>query len=366
MVDHDQLARILWLQDGLITRKQALAVGMSAKAIRYALRDGGPWQVVLRGVYATFTGPLGDLHRLRAATLHAGADSRVTHAWACWMAGLSYGPQRADVIVLQIPRTSRARPTGFVELTHRSYDATQYDEWVDPAMARDVGRLIGMSYEPSDALAGAARPGVIRMVPVARAVIDTLTKVRWLPVDWQMDCRHDEGCPQCWRGVTHRASAVRNTRALMCEAVQRNKCTVDELAAELSTTRRIDTAIVRSVLGDLAAGCRSAPECELRDLVATSAILPQPRWNRVLPGARGIYPDACWPEARLVVEVDSRAFHGFGDAPARTERRRARYAELGWTVFPVAPSRIRREPDRVLAEIEAAYLAGVARNTRHA
>lgn len=119
--------------------------------------------------------------------------------------------------------------------------------------------------------------------------------------------------------------------------------------------------MARQVMDDLNAGCRSAPECELRDLVHTSKVLPEPRWNRVLPGARGIYPDACLPEARLVIEVDSRAFHGFGDAPERTERRRARYAELGWLVVPISPTRLRREPAAVLREIEAAYLAGLKR-----
>jgi very-short-patch-repair endonuclease len=60
----------------------------------------------------------------------------------------------------------------------------------------------------------------------------------------------------------------------------------------------------------------------------------------------------------LVVEVDSRSFHGFGDAPERTERRRARYAELGWRVLPVSPGRLRVDPKRVKCEIEAAYVVG--------
>lgn len=82
-----------------------------------------------------------------------------------------------------------------------------------------------------------------------------------------------------------------------------------------------------------------------------------PRFNQPLPGERGLVPDACWPETRLVVEIDSRSFHGFGDAPARTEERRARLATLGWRVLPISPARLRRDPRGVLREIEAAYLA---------
>jgi len=62
-----------------------------------------------------------------------------------------------------------------------------------------------------------------------------------------------------------------------------------------------------------------------------------------------------------VVEVDSRSWHGFGNAPEHTERRRALLASRGWRVLPVAPTRIRREPTAVLAEIEAAYRAGISR-----
>jgi hypothetical protein len=41
------LARV---QDGLITRAQALASGLSPAAIEHAIRLGGPWRRVLRGV----------------------------------------------------------------------------------------------------------------------------------------------------------------------------------------------------------------------------------------------------------------------------------------------------------------------------
>ena len=126
---------------------------------------------------------------------------------------------------------------------------------------------------------------------------------------------------------------LRDTRALLCEAVQRRLCVPGQLQAELDERDTHGTAHARRSLDDIAAGCRSATECEVRD--------------------------ACWPEAWLVVEVDSRSWHGFGDAPERTERRRALLAELGWRVLPIAPARIRREPEAALMEIEAAYVAGV-------
>jgi very-short-patch-repair endonuclease len=98
-------------------------------------------------------------------------------------------------------------------------------------------------------------------------------------------------------------------------------------------------------------------------MVLGSKILPEPAWNTPLPDPRGadIYPDARLAQARLLLEMESVEWHRFGDAPERTERRRARLAALGWTVLPISPRRLREEPDAVLREIEAAFLAGIAR-----
>ncbi|MGH9250322.1 MAG: hypothetical protein ACRD0W_12485 [Acidimicrobiales bacterium] len=67
-------------------------------------------------------------------------------------------------------------------------------------------------------------------------------------------------------------------------------------------------------------------------------------------------------EARLVIEVDSVAWHRYGDRYEATEKRRALYARSGWTVIPVSPYRLRTEPRQVLLEIEHAYLTGVRRH----
>jgi len=323
-------------QDGVLTRVQALAAGVSDGALRHATRPGGPWQRVVPGVYATFSGQLQDVHRLRAATLVGGSRAVVTGDWACWMAGLNYGPQRSDLIWILVPQHSRRGRVGFVR-TVRSNRLPASEHWLAVDDPDEIRNRVASSYLGD---AGGASLGVPR-APVARAVVDTVVGAIDLPADW-----HDP------------VLGLRNVRALMCEAVQRRRASVDSLRQELLVARRRGSAMARRVVEDLNAGCRSAPECELRDLVRTSRVLPEPRWNQPLPGSRGIYPDACWPESRLVVEVDSRAFHGFGNAPERTEQRRARCAALGWRVLPVSPSRLRSDPGGVLREIEAAYMTG--------
>lgn len=327
------------LQDGLITRAQALAAGLTPSAIEHASRPGGPWQRVVRGVYATFTGPLTPLHRLRAACLRVGDGALVTGAWACWMSGLRYGPPVGDVVDVLVAREVDRSDTGFVRVHQTSrLPAAQF--WVD----RDetAGRMPVPAEIVLDRLAPAARPGVIPQVPAARAVVDAIVLTAPQLPDWS---------------PAHRQAALRNIRALMCESVQRRKARLADLRTEALAARRRGSALVRVALADIEAGCRSAPECELRDLVRRSRILPEPRWNQPLPGVRGIIPDACWMERRLIVEVESTSFHGFGDAPERTERRRARLAMLGWVVLPVSPARLRSHPAEVLAQIERAYVS---------
>lgn len=47
---------LLARQAGLITRNQAMSLAMSEDALRHRLRLGGPWQIVLPGVYLSTTG----------------------------------------------------------------------------------------------------------------------------------------------------------------------------------------------------------------------------------------------------------------------------------------------------------------------
>jgi Transcriptional regulator, AbiEi antitoxin len=106
-------------QDGLITRQQAHAAGASAAAIRHAVESGG-WQVALRGIYATFAGPMARIHRLRAAILHSGAESVITGAAACTMINLRYVPFGRDLVDTLVAEHRRPRDTGVVRVNRTS------------------------------------------------------------------------------------------------------------------------------------------------------------------------------------------------------------------------------------------------------
>src|ERR1700742_3765307 len=109
----DQLARD---QFSMISRGQAIECGMLRSPIDYKIGDGGPWQRVLPGVYATTTGVLAVHQRDMAALLHAGPDSVLTgHAAVTRHMIRCSGSNNIDVLV---PLKSRVASSGFVRVIH--------------------------------------------------------------------------------------------------------------------------------------------------------------------------------------------------------------------------------------------------------
>lgn len=94
-------------QGGIVTRKQALSAGLSAGEIVSKFRYAR-WQVVYRGVYATFTGPLCREARLWAAILYAGRGAELSYETAAEFYGLA--ARRAPLIHVSVPASRRVQP----------------------------------------------------------------------------------------------------------------------------------------------------------------------------------------------------------------------------------------------------------------
>ncbi|MFN8079628.1 MAG: type IV toxin-antitoxin system AbiEi family antitoxin domain-containing protein [Kineosporiaceae bacterium] len=80
------VTRLATDQAGVISRAQALDLGMTRGMIR-ALLDSGRWQRVHPGTYVIFTGPLPVMTRVWAAIRYAGRGAMVVGATALWLAG---------------------------------------------------------------------------------------------------------------------------------------------------------------------------------------------------------------------------------------------------------------------------------------
>jgi len=300
-----ELSTTLHRQDGLITRRQALAAGLSRGAIEHRLRRGR-WQAVVPGIYATFSGQLTTSQRWKTGLLYGGPNCLLGGSTAARLHGLHQVPGSRAVHLL-LPHGVHRPGRAFVRI--RRTTAMPAPDYLDG----------------------------LRTVPVARAVVDA--------------CRE--------------LTALNLVRALVAESVQQRKTTVTALSAELVKGGSAGSGLTRAVLLEVAAGSHSVAEAVGRGLLLRSA-LPPPEWNRDLFGPDGAWlarPDAWWRDAGVVLEIDSQEWHLLPEHWAATMARHARMTSHGLLVVHVPPRRLRIEPTEVLETLARTIAQGLGRPT---
>jgi hypothetical protein len=294
--DTDALARTLDQQHAVIGRRQAIECGLTVKAVQHRIRAGGPWQVIVPGVYLAGRGAPTTKQRAMAAWEHAGHAIAIT-GWCAvlWHRLPGVSSEYVDVLV---PPGCRRGSVGFVRL-HRT------------------------SLQPH-ALYG---DGKVKYVDPARAVADA---VRAMP-------------------------DLSDVRALVAAGVQRGKVELWQLSRELELGPVRGSALLRRALAEVADGARSTAEIDLLNLIRR-ARLPEPLYNpRLYVGPVFLAsPDAWWPEFGVAVEVDSKAWHLSPADWARTLERHARMTAQGILVLHVPPGRLRSAQRDVIAEMKSA------------
>ncbi len=302
------LQKLIRQQDSVVTRAQALRAGLSRHAIGHRLRDGGPWRLLLPGVYLALLGVPTQAQRATAALLYAGPHAVITGTAALRFYEFQQVPRRDnDVVDILIPARCQRSSTGCVRL-HRT------------------------AHMP---LRWANGPSTRRYVYPARAVVDT---ARWL-------------------------TDLREVRALVGDAVQNRHCAIAQLTDELRTGGTPQGALLRKVIAEVTDGVRSAPEAELRDLIIKSR-LPVPLFNPRLYLPNGTFiasPDAWWPDAGVAIEVDSRQWHLAPDDWERTMVRHSDLGQYGIVTLHVTPHQLRSAPAAFLRKAANAYKSGAGR-----
>jgi hypothetical protein len=296
-LDFDALDRLLIEQLDVISRRQALAAGVTDNALRHRLRPGGPWRGLLSGVYMAATGAPTTLQQETAALLYAGPGSVITGPAA--LRSHHIRCELTEIVDVLVPAGRQRRDTHFVRL-HRT------------------SRMPARIWEA----------GPVRYAMPARAVADAV------------------------RGMT----SLRDVRAVVADAVQRDKCAISSLATELAAGPAKGSMLFRDALADVADGIRSAAEGDLRDLLARSR-LPMPLFNPSLYDDAGPFiarPDAWWPAHGIAVEVDSREWHTSPEDHAKTLARGRRMARHQIVVLRFTPRQIRSQPAEVINDIKAA------------
>ncbi|MFF4159479.1 hypothetical protein [Streptomyces sp. NPDC001678] len=294
----------------VLSTRQLREHGVTGSAAAERCRPGGPWQLLLPGVFLLHTGPATSEERLHAALMYTVPRDRVPRQPgpatdrdtppAPYGQAMITGPaalalhrftsvpsllslEHIDVLV---PRTRRLRSTGFV-------------------------RLVRAHTVP--------RPKLLTGVPVApaaRAVADTVARLT-------------------------DAQAVRR---LLAEAVRGGHCEPSALVRELSRARLLSRPHVVDAVDALLAEGRSFAEGRLYEMVREHA-LPAPLWNvdLRLPGGPclgGV--DAYWPDHGVALEIDVRAPRQEGEVPwSEPSRKREHLDRLGIALIRLTPGKLR-------------------------
>jgi hypothetical protein len=302
-IDQDGLDQILGRQHDVITLEQSRSVGVTEKALRHRVRRGGPWRVLLPQVYIAVTGTPSKGQQEMAAMLYGGYGSVVTGASALNIHRIRV--EQSDFIDVLVPITCQRRDAGFVRL-HRT-----------ERMPDRIWGRVGIQY----ALA-------------PRAVADA---VRWM-------------------------SNLRDVRAVVSDAVQRERCTLGALVDELNAGPRRGSALFRRVLEEAIGGSRSVAEAELRELIIKAG-LEHPLFNAdIYDGNTFIArPDAWYPELGIAIEVDSKEWHLGGNEHKETLRRGNRMEKYLINVLRFTPDQVRYESAWVIREIRDAIKRAAGR-----
>lgn len=282
----------------VITLRELTELHVPGRTVAARCAPGGPWKRLLPGVVMLCGGTPTEAQRLDAALRYVGPDAVLTGLTGARLHGLHRLPPTDRVHVLvPHPRQRATHAYVVVERTTRMPDSVSRDGWP--------------------------------VAPVARAVLDG----------------------------ARRLTDLDTVRAVIAEAVQRGLVHPDELRRELAAGSGRGSALPRRVLAEVSDGVHSVAEAWARALVRR-AKLPPMLWNPRVHDANGRFlacPDGWLDDVALAWEIDSYEFHLSPSAYAATLTRRATMTGAGIIVVATLPSRLRTEPDAVLAELLGGY-----------
>lgn len=278
--------------------RQLQELGVNPSTVRRRCQAGGPWRALLPGVVKLTNAPPDRTDRRLGALLYAGPDAVITGLDALDLHGMGRMPAPAGPVHVLVPADRRRVGAGLV-------------------LVERTERLP----EPE--------PGRWPLAPIARAALDFARRSRDRDV----------------------------VRATLAEVVQRGRCTVAQLHAELDAGSGRGSALPRTVLAEVGAGVRSVAEAKARALLRRTA-LPPALWNPRLHDLAGRFlgtPDAWFDDVAMAWEIDSQEWHLSPDDYRRTVERRAVMTAAGIVLLPTQPSRIAQSPSAVERDLLAHY-----------
>ncbi len=280
-----QLAR----QGGLITRAQALSVGLSPATIARRLRSKQWWRV-LPGVYRHCAATVNDDLMLRAGLLWVGPSGVVSGSWAAWLHELVAVPK--GPVSLTMPRTSALRSNTWVTIRRRDLQPD------------DLCRVRGI-------------------LVVSRALA-------------AVECAH---LPQ-GSDVVDRALQRHVSVAQLDDALERFTGGAGVVAA-------------RTLVDDNRQGTVSPPERELLTALRSAALHDVVAGVKVVLDGVPLWLDFAVERIRLAIEVDGYSVHIDPEVYHRDRAKQNLLVAHDWPVLRYSPRQIRADTGAVVDEIAA-------------
>jgi very-short-patch-repair endonuclease len=284
-------SRLATQQEGAVRYDQLRTAGLTLGEIRH-LVDAGGLHVRYRGVYIVGHLAFAPMANEAAALLACGSRAVISHRSAAYLWGLLDRPDEVDVTLVGV----RRRPQDGLSLHYTA-----------GLGSRDV-----------------VEKGCVRLTSAARTIVDLASEASFLQLE----------------ALIAEARAKRILRSGELERAVRR-------AGRRKGVRRLK-AILRSHAGH--ALTRSETERLCRRLLEAAG-LPQPITNQRLAGCE---VDFLWPDARVVLEVDTITFHGHARAFEWDRRKTMVLENAGYHVIRVTRRQLREEPLWVIAHIARA------------
>ncbi|HUA04765.1 MAG TPA: type IV toxin-antitoxin system AbiEi family antitoxin domain-containing protein [Solirubrobacteraceae bacterium] len=286
---------VAWVAErqlGLITAAQLHRAGVGRGSIEWRLANGTLHRV-FRGVYLVGHGVPVDGALELAAILAVGDGSLISHRSAAALWGLA------------------KRPLGEIEIT---------------VVGRDCRSRDGLRVHRAETLVAADRAHK-RGIPVTS------------PARTLIDFAATTGRDEAERAIAEAFALQLVTEARVLAAVER-------------VPNHAGVSLVRAILGQPGGASRTRSDGERAMLrLIREARLPAPRTNYPVAGFSA---DFCWPDQRLIVEVDGYPFHSARAALERDHRRDIAHKNAGYEVLRFTMRQLKEEPLYVAAVIARA------------
>lgn len=291
--DTDDFLNICESQDGVFTREQAVASGISLRSIQWNLQKGR-WDRMFPGVYRIHGGALSRVHILRGAVLWAAPSGAASHLSAAFLWGIT-----EELSSIEVTIATKRKPLVGVVVHQRALDPAEITTIEGIRVTRPERTVLDVA---------------TRNPRLAEEALDVFLRRKDLVLDQMHDFLDSVG-----RSGVPGTSAVREMLSLR-------------------TPDQVESALERRLL---------------KSLLGWGLPMPVSQYALVASGQR-FRLDFAYPRLKVAIETDGYRYHSGRERFDRDTARRNALTLAGWIVVHVTWVRLRDTPWQVRQEIAAA------------